>query len=443
MENTSHPQGPEAVAQWTGARGGYPVNIDSRLAAPGPFAYNHPFPVYWTINPEVPLEQFSMPMGPGGLYTQPYNGFMGHHPMSQAMPFTPVPVFSPQALGKRSHGTSAPRRTLTNDDRRRMCQYHIDHPRVKQAEIGKMFGVERSTVSKVLQKKDYFLSLGEESVSPVRKPGRRNPDVEKTLANYIRKNAHQNLPDRVVFETAKNFARSTSDPEIQRKMSDPKWVSEFRRQILDESGVERSVSVESGPSSVASSDVSTPRTAPEVPLGRDVKREKLGLLTPLTDIGSFAPNDDTVNTMPACDTVYPTMELPPMCPIDPLLLKFEEESARDRTPSLTATSTTSSLYDQPIDDSLDFRFVSPKALFKSSPTDSQWHSQDFAFSEPAAKKHCTPKQMVSIESEIDCNLFESNLVKTEFDEMTASSVAPLFVQMQPGFQTNNPKRRRE
>lgn len=36
-----------------------------------------------------------------------------------------------------------PRKTLTDDDRRRMCQYHEDNPAMKQTEIGALFGVER------------------------------------------------------------------------------------------------------------------------------------------------------------------------------------------------------------------------------------------------------------------------------------------------------------
>jgi hypothetical protein len=33
-------------------------------------------------------------------------------------------------------GASTPRRTLTDDDRRRMCEYHESHPGVEHAEIG-------------------------------------------------------------------------------------------------------------------------------------------------------------------------------------------------------------------------------------------------------------------------------------------------------------------
>lgn len=39
--------------------------------------------------------------------------------------------------------TSQPRKTLTDDDRRAMCQYAAEHPDAKQTDIGARFGVER------------------------------------------------------------------------------------------------------------------------------------------------------------------------------------------------------------------------------------------------------------------------------------------------------------
>lgn len=40
-------------------------------------------------------------------------------------------------------GKPNPRKMLTDDDRRRMCEYAESHPGVKQSEIGNIFGVER------------------------------------------------------------------------------------------------------------------------------------------------------------------------------------------------------------------------------------------------------------------------------------------------------------
>jgi hypothetical protein len=39
--------------------------------------------------------------------------------------------------------TSAPRKILTDEDRRRMCEYAEQHPQAKQTDIGNIFGLER------------------------------------------------------------------------------------------------------------------------------------------------------------------------------------------------------------------------------------------------------------------------------------------------------------
>jgi hypothetical protein len=41
------------------------------------------------------------------------------------------------------HTQPVPRKTLTDEDRKAMCQYAEDHPHTKQTEIGAKFGVER------------------------------------------------------------------------------------------------------------------------------------------------------------------------------------------------------------------------------------------------------------------------------------------------------------
>lgn len=71
------------------------------------------------------------------------------NPQSYSAP--PIGMPMPASLKPRlGMGQSQPRRTLTDDDRRRMCQYHEDNPTVKQTEIGAMFGVERRYVSRFL-----------------------------------------------------------------------------------------------------------------------------------------------------------------------------------------------------------------------------------------------------------------------------------------------------
>jgi hypothetical protein len=57
------------------------------------------------------------------------------------LPTLPTLPAKPQRVP--SQTTSTPRRTLTDEDRRRMCQYHEDNPGMKQSDIGALFGVER------------------------------------------------------------------------------------------------------------------------------------------------------------------------------------------------------------------------------------------------------------------------------------------------------------
>lgn len=62
-------------------------------------------------------------------------------PPQPAQPPAHQPAPSPRKLAPAyspTHPVTTPRRTLTDNDRRKMCQYHEDHPTKKQTEIGGM-----------------------------------------------------------------------------------------------------------------------------------------------------------------------------------------------------------------------------------------------------------------------------------------------------------------
>lgn len=87
----------------------------------------------------------SMPMPHSGGFATPSSH---QHPMSGLfpMPYLYQPFAALQQLPTqtiRQPTMPTARRTLTDDDRRRMCLYHQENPHVKQTEIGAMFGVER------------------------------------------------------------------------------------------------------------------------------------------------------------------------------------------------------------------------------------------------------------------------------------------------------------
>ena len=98
--------------------------------------YNRPIQSSYTANP--PLHPLIMPQWP----SQITNPSEGPPPVIRLpRPIAPVsaivtPHSAPPALPPSAPAPSTARKTLTDQDRRKMCQYHEDHPTVKQTEIG-------------------------------------------------------------------------------------------------------------------------------------------------------------------------------------------------------------------------------------------------------------------------------------------------------------------
>ena len=80
----------------------------------------------------------SMLTNPSQYASQPQSIHIA--PRSGPQPPAPPPLKT--KLNERE-GKPNPRKMLTDDDRRRMCEYAETHPGVKQSEIGAIFGVER------------------------------------------------------------------------------------------------------------------------------------------------------------------------------------------------------------------------------------------------------------------------------------------------------------
>jgi hypothetical protein len=102
-------------------------------------AYTVPRPPPYTAHQQLqPLHPLiTMAPWPSMLTTQ--GGFSP--PVAPTAPLvTPVSAStaSTTVTPVTTTGGSTPRRTLTDDDRRRMCEYHESHPGVKQTEIGGM-----------------------------------------------------------------------------------------------------------------------------------------------------------------------------------------------------------------------------------------------------------------------------------------------------------------
>lgn len=112
-----------------------------------------------------------------------------------------------------------------------MCQYHDDHPNVKQTEIGAMFGVERSTVSKVLRQKEKYLYQEDGSRSPIKKTKGKFPDIERALANWARNHQKSGLPltDIIIREKAQFFASTVGSIDCTTKVNSASWLEKFKQ----------------------------------------------------------------------------------------------------------------------------------------------------------------------------------------------------------------------
>jgi hypothetical protein len=74
---------------------------------------------------------------------------------------------------------------LTAEDRRRICEQHLANPKLKQESLGALFGVERSTVSKILKNRERWLDPDNRTPS-ARTSLPRYPGLERELVEWCR-----------------------------------------------------------------------------------------------------------------------------------------------------------------------------------------------------------------------------------------------------------------
>ncbi|TAQ87760.1 hypothetical protein B7494_g3923 [Chlorociboria aeruginascens] len=200
--------------------GHHGVPNDSPFPRMGP-----PAPVHSTHQQLLPLIMPSHPTWPSMLT----------NPATYTAPPVAIPPANTSGKGQPKlpaiHATPSPRKTLTDSDRRRMCQYHEDNPSVKQTEIGAMFGVERSTVSKVLRQREKYLFPDDRSLSPVKRSKGKFPDIERALSNWVRNTQKQGIPltDAAIKEKARFFATTVGNNESHLKTNSTSWLEKFKQ----------------------------------------------------------------------------------------------------------------------------------------------------------------------------------------------------------------------
>ncbi|KAK0256998.1 hypothetical protein LTR35_018245, partial [Friedmanniomyces endolithicus] len=91
------------------------------------------------------------------------------------------------------------------------------------------FGVERSTISKILKHGEKYLSSDESGCSPVSIKRRRMADLRPALSSSAKREDHNNprLKDAMILEKAQAFTSATNVPSQILTLG---WVQRFRLQ---------------------------------------------------------------------------------------------------------------------------------------------------------------------------------------------------------------------
>jgi hypothetical protein len=117
---------------------GLPSESLSRMPPPPPPQPMHQQPqASHTQLPMLMMPQVTFP----SMLTNPNTYGSPHSAPPVAIPSIAAPLKASKLPAIQT--ASQPRKTLTDEDRRAMCQYAEDHPTAKQTDIGARFGVER------------------------------------------------------------------------------------------------------------------------------------------------------------------------------------------------------------------------------------------------------------------------------------------------------------
>lgn len=84
-------------------------------------------------------------------------------------------------------------------------------------------------MSKVLSRKDKWLNPEDRSSSPIKKSKGKIPDIDKTLANWLRNEQHKGrrVSDAEIQEQARMYARPFREAET--KINNPSWLEKFKQ----------------------------------------------------------------------------------------------------------------------------------------------------------------------------------------------------------------------
>lgn len=121
------------------------------------------------------------------------------------------------------------KKKLDGLDKKRICLYHANHSNARQEDIAELFGVERSTVSKILKNKEEWLNVDENAVPAVKYRPSKFPIVEALMANWLQECLDRDVPitDSSIRQKALEAANTSGVPREKFKASSG-WIENFK-----------------------------------------------------------------------------------------------------------------------------------------------------------------------------------------------------------------------
>jgi len=98
---------------------------------------------------------------------------------------------------------------LTNIKKKELCEFKIANPTKTNEEIGKEFGIGKSTVGDILKEKAKWLAVGLNATPVKRDRGSEWPQLENALAIWIdhANQSNYTITGTILCQKAKDYAR--------------------------------------------------------------------------------------------------------------------------------------------------------------------------------------------------------------------------------------------
>ena len=135
--------------------------------------------------------------------------------------------------------TVKPKRRLQNRQRKEICQYFIQNPNSRQEDIASKWGVERSTVSKILKNKNRWLAVSEtdDTVQAKHRPP-KFAHIEQHMESWLIgcRDSNTTITDAMIRAKAREIAQKLQVPEDKFKAS-AGWVENYKHRANIRKGI--------------------------------------------------------------------------------------------------------------------------------------------------------------------------------------------------------------